>query len=97
MNIAISLAQFIMLALGVMASRILVNSGAVPASSKALSDQIAIFAANQGVWLLAIPAAWLLFAGACAKWKPSLVKSSQSLGVGIAVAVLALIVAIFVL
>lgn len=96
MNIAIALAQFIMLALGVMASRILVNSGAVSAASGLWSDHMTIAAANNGVWFLLIPALWLLFAEGAAKFRPSLAGAAQSLGVGIAVAVLAAIVVVLV-
>lgn len=92
MNIAISLAQFVILALGVMASRILVNSGAVAASATALSDRLTVFIANQGVWLLVIPATWLLCAEGCVKFKPSLAASVQASGVAVAVACLAAIV-----
>lgn len=96
MNIAIALAQFIMLALGVMASRILVNSGAVSANSNVWSDQLTIMAANNGVWFLLIPALWLLFAEGAAKFRPALAGAAQSIGVGIAVAVLAGIVVVLV-
>jgi hypothetical protein len=97
MNIAIAMAQFIMVALGVMASRILVNSGAISAGSTALSDRLAIFASAQGVWLLLIPAAWFLFASGCATFRPAAAGAAQSLGVALAVGLLALIVAMFVL
>jgi hypothetical protein len=91
-NIAIALAQFVILALGVMASRILVNSGAITATS--FADQMAVHAANQGVWLLAIPALWLIFAEGCAKFRPGFASAAQSIGVGLAVALLAGIVLI---
>lgn len=96
MNIAIALAQFIMLALGVMASRILVNSGAVSATSGLWSDRMTIDAANNGVWFLLIPALWLLFAEGITKFRPGLAGTAQSVGVGIAVAVLAAIVVVLV-
>jgi hypothetical protein len=91
-NIAIALAQFVILALGVMASRILVNSGAITPTSWA--DQIAAHAATQGVWLLAIPAVWLIFAEGCANFRPALASTAQSIGVALAVALLAMIVLI---
>lgn len=96
MNIAIALAQFIMLALGVMASRILLNSGAVSASSTLWSDRMTVLVANGGVWLLAIPALWLIFAEWCAKFRPGWGPASQSLGAAIAVAILAAIVVVLV-
>lgn len=96
MNIAIALAQFIMLALGVMASRILLNSGAVSSSSALWSDRMTVLAATGGVWLLLIPALWLLFAEWCAKFRPAFAGTAQSIGVGIAVAVLAAIVVVLV-
>lgn len=96
MNIAIALAQFIMLALGVMASRILFNSGAVSAASGLWSDRMTIFAANNGVWFLLLPALWLLFAEGAAKFRPALAGAAQSIGVGIAIAVLAAIVVVLV-
>lgn len=96
MNIAIAMAQFIMVALGVMASRILVNSGAIPDGPASFSDRAALFASAQGVWLLAIPAAWFLFASGCATFRPALAGGAQSLGVALAVGLLALIVAMFV-
>lgn len=96
MNIAIALAQFIMLALGVMASRILLNSGAVSASSELWSDRMTVLAATGGVWLLAIPALWLMFAEGCAKFRPALGPASQSLGAAVAVVILAAIVAVLV-
>jgi len=92
MNIAIALAQFIMLALAAMASHILVNSGAVTAPASGLSAAITLFVADQGLWLLVIPAAWLLFAGWAEKANSPLAKISQPLGVGITVAILAAIV-----
>lgn len=97
MNIAIAMAQFIMVALAVMASRILVNSGAVTVSSTAWSDRLAVAAAAQGIWLLLIPAAWFIGASLCAVFRPSLVPAAQSFGVALAVGLLALIVAVFVL
>jgi len=96
MNIAIALAQFIMLALGVMASRILLNSGAVSSSSGLWSDRMTVLAATGGVWLLLIPALWLLFAEWCGKFRPAFSGTAQSIGVGIAVAVLAAIVVVLV-
>lgn len=96
MNIAIALAQFIMLALGVMASRILVNSGAIAVPPQGWADQLAVFAANQGVWFLLIPAIWLIVAEWFAKSNSPLAKSAQGLGVGIAVAILAGIVVVLV-
>jgi len=96
MNIAIALAQFIMLALGVMASRILVNSGAIAVPARGWADQLSVFAANQGVWFLLIPAVWLIFAEWFARSNSSLAKVSQGLGVGIAVAILAGIVVVLV-
>lgn len=96
MNIAIALAQFIMLALGVMASRILVNSGAIAVPPKGWADQFAVFAANQGLWFLLIPAVWLVLAEWIAKSNSPLAKSAQGLGVGIAVAILAGIVVVLV-
>ncbi len=96
MNIAIALAQFIMLALGVMASRILVNSGAIAVPAQGWANQLAVFAANQGVWFLLIPAIWLILAEWIAKSKSSMAMAAQGLGVGIAVAILAGIVMVLV-
>jgi hypothetical protein len=92
MNIAIALAQFIMLALAAMASHILVNSGSVATPPGDWSDAITLFVANQGLWLLLIPAGWLLFAGWCEKTQSPLGKIAQPLGAGITVAVLLVIV-----
>lgn len=92
MNIAIALAQFIMLALAVMASHILVNSGSVSSPPETLSDTVTTFVAAQGLWFLAIPAAWLLFAGWCDKTKSRLAPVAQPIGAGLAVAILAVIV-----
>ena len=92
MNIAIALAQFIMLALAAMASHILVNSGSVDADSATWSGHITLFIARQGLWLLIIPAAWLLFAGWCEKANSPLAKIAQPLGVGLTVAILLAIV-----
>lgn len=97
MNIAIAMAQFIMVALAVMASRILVNSGAVSADSTAWSDRLAVTASAQGIWLLLIPATWFFAASLCAVFRPGLVSAAQSLGVALAVGLLVLIVAVFVL
>jgi len=96
MNIAIALAQFIMLALAAMASHILVNSGSVAAPPVTWSDHIATFVANQGLWLLAIPAVWLLFAGWTGKTKSPLANLAQPIGAGITVAILAVIVLVLV-
>lgn len=96
MNIAIALAQFIMLALATMASHILVNSGAITSPPAGLSDAIALFVAADGLWLLIIPAAWLLFAGWCEKTKSPLTQIAQPLGVGITFAVLLAIVLVLV-
>lgn len=96
MNIAIALAQFIMLALATMASHILVNSGSVASPPVTWSDIATTFIANQGLWFLVIPAVWLLFAGWCAKNKSSISASAQPIGVGIAVAILAVIVLVLV-
>jgi len=96
MNIAIALAQFIMLALATMASHILVNSGSVPAPPVTWSDNVTTFVANQGLWFLAIPAAWLMFAGWCQRTKSPVGKTAQPVGVGIAVAILAVIVLVLV-
>ena len=96
MNIAIALAQFIMLALATMASHILVNSGAIASPPAGLSDAIALFVAADGLWLLVIPAVWLLFAGWCEKTKSPLAQIAQPLGVGITFAVLLAIVLVLV-
>ncbi|MEX1044939.1 MAG: hypothetical protein WEC73_02315 [Chthoniobacterales bacterium] len=96
MNIAIALAQFIMLALAAMASHILVNSGSVPTPPVTWSDMVATFVANQGVWLLIIPAAWLGFAGWMEKGKSPLAAIAQPIGVGITVTILAVIVLVLV-
>ena len=96
MNIAIALAQFIMLALATMASHILVNSGSVASPPVTWSDTVTTFIANQGLWFLAIPAAWLMFAGWCEKTKNSLANVAQPIGAGIAVAILAVIVLVLV-
>lgn len=88
MNIAIALAQFIMLALATMASRILVNSGAVSQTNPGLADQAALFVANQGLWLLVIPAAWLMFAEWCTRKKNALAQMVQGIGVGITMLIL---------
>ena len=91
MNIAIALAQFIMLALATMASHILVNSGSVSSPPATWSDAFTTFVANQGLWFLLIPAVWLMFAGWCAKTKGPLANAAQPIGVGIAAAILAAI------
>ena len=52
--------------------------------------------ANQGLWLLVIPAVWLLFAGWAEKAKSPLATIAQPLGAGITVAILALIVLVLV-
>ena len=96
MNIAIALAQFIMLALAAMASRILVNSGSVASPPVTWSDVLTTFVANQGLWFLLIPAAWLLFAEWCGKIKSPLAGAAQPIGAGIAVAILAVIVLVLV-
>jgi hypothetical protein len=96
MNIAIAMAQFIMVALGVMASRILVNSGAIPDAGTAWSDRLAVFASSQGVWLLLIPAGWFILASLCSVFRPALIGPAQSFGVALAVSLLAVIVAMFV-
>ena len=96
MNIAIALAQFIMLALAAMASHILVNSGSVPNPPVTWSDMVATFVANQGLWLLLIPALWLGFAGWTEKAKSPLANIAQPLGAGITVAILAAIVLVLV-
>ena len=96
MNIAIALAQFIMLALATMASHILVNSGSVASPPVTWSDMATTFIANQGLWFLVIPAVWLMFAGWCAKTKGPLSGFAQPIGVGIAVAILAVIVVVLV-
>lgn len=96
MNLPIALAQFIMLALGVMASRILLNSGAISANSSAWADRLAVALATHGIWLLAIPALWLLLAQGCEKFRPRWSGAIQSLGVALAVAVLAGMVGILV-
>ena len=96
MNIAIALAQFIMLALATMASHILVNSGSVASPPVTWSDSVTTFIADQGLWFLVIPAAWLMFAGWCAKTKGRLSGLAQPVGVGIAVAILAVIVLVLV-
>jgi hypothetical protein len=96
MNIAIALAQFIMLALATMASHILVNSGSVASPPVTWSDMVTTFVSNQGLWFLAIPAAWLMFAGWCEKTKSPLAGIAQPIGAGIAVAILAVIVMVLV-
>jgi hypothetical protein len=96
MNIAIALAQFIMLALATMASHILVNSGSVASPPVTWSDIVTIFIANQGLWFLVIPAVWLMFAGWCARTKGPLSGLAQPVGVGVAVAILAVIVIVLV-
>lgn len=91
MNIAIALAQFIMLALGVMAAIILNSSGGTP-DPAAWSTKLQQFAAARGIWLLLIPALWLIVAEWCAKYRPALVKNVQASGVAVVVAILVLIV-----
>jgi len=90
-NIAIALAQFIMLALGVMASIILSSSGDIP-NAGSWSAAVERFAATRGLWLLVIPAAWLLVAEWCARFRPKLLQTAQSAGIGLVVAILAAIV-----
>ncbi len=90
-NIAIALAQFIMLALGVMASIILSSSGDIP-NAGSWSAAVERFAASRGLWLLVIPAAWLLAAEWCARARPKFLGTVQSAGIGIVVAILAAIV-----
>ncbi len=96
MNIAIALAQFVMLALATMASHILVNSGSVSSPPATWSDAIATFISHQGLWLLAIPAVWLFFAGWCGKTKGALANLAQPIGVALAVAILVTIVLVLV-
>ena len=92
MNITIALAQFIMIALAAMASRILVNSGAVSATSAAWTDRAALLVASQGLWLLVIPAVWFFLAESCTRAKPALAPTVQASGVAITVLLLAGIV-----
>lgn len=92
MNIAIALAQFIMLALATMAAHILVNSGSVDSPPVTWTDTLATFIANQGLWFLVVPALWLFFAGWCGKSKSPLAGIAQPIGAGIAFAILAMIV-----
>lgn len=96
MNIAIALTQFIMIALASMASNILVNSGAVPIPPVTWSDHATFYVAHQGLWLLLIPAIWLLFAGWCSKSKGRLSTLAQPVGVAITVMILASIVFVLV-
>ena len=91
MNIAIALAQFIMLALGVMASIILSSSGDIP-DARSWSAAVEKFAATRGLWLLVIPAAWLMAAEWCARVRPKLLQAAQSAGIAIVVAILVAIV-----
>lgn len=91
MNIAIALAQFIMLALGVMASIILSSSGDIP-NAGTWSAAVESFAASRGLWLLLIPAGWLLAAEWCARARPKWLQTAQSAGIGLVVAILAAIV-----
>jgi hypothetical protein len=90
-NIAIALAQFIMLALGVMAAIILSSSGDI-SNAGTWSAAVEKFAAARGLWLLLIPAAWLLAAEWCGRFSPPLLKTAQSVGVGLVVAILVAIV-----
>ena len=92
MNIAIALAQFIMLALATMAAHILVNSGSVASPPVTLSDTLTTFIANQGLWFLLVPAIWLLFAGWSEKRPSPWSGIAQPIGAGIAFAILAMIV-----
>jgi hypothetical protein len=96
MNIAIALAQFIMLALATMAAHILVNSGSVDSPPVTWPDTLTTFTANQGLWLLVLPALWLLFAGWCEKSKSPLAGLAQPIGAGIAFAILAIIVIVLI-
>ncbi|MBJ7326319.1 MAG: hypothetical protein JHC52_03120 [Chthoniobacterales bacterium] len=91
MNIAIALAQFIMLALGVMASIILNSSGDLPGAGT-WAGAVEKFAATRGLWLLIVPATWLLVAEWCARFRPPLLQTAQAAGVGLVVAILAAIV-----
>ncbi len=93
MNLPIALAQFIMLALGVMASRILLTSGAIVVSNGPWHDRMAAWAGTHGLWLLAIPALWLLLTQGCTKLDPRWTTAMQNVGVGIAIVTLAIIVA----
>lgn len=83
MNIAIALAQFISIALGVMCSHILVNAGAVSSTSSAWSDLLTLWIASKGLWLLIVPALWLVFAGWCDKVGGSWAKAAPGLGFAI--------------
>ncbi len=96
MNLAIALAQFIMLALGVMASRILLSCGAIPPGSRAWTDRIPVFVATNGIWLLLIPAVWLLFSSWCTQKQNRWAKGTQGVGMAIAVWILVLIVVVLV-
>lgn len=96
MNIAIALAQFIMLALATMASHILVNSGSVTSPPATWSDTVTTFVAGQGLWFLVIPAVWLMFAGWCSRTKGPASALAQPIGVAVAVAILAVIVLVLV-
>lgn len=97
MNITIALAQFIMIALAAMASRILVNSGAVSATSAEWSDRAATLVATQGLWLLIIPAAWFFVAEGVSRIRPAGAPAIQAAGVAITVLILAGIALMFVL
>lgn len=91
-NIAIALAQFVMLALATMAAHILVNCGSVDANSTAWGDQVTIFISTHGLWFLLIPAVWLLLAVWLQKTKSPLAQLFPGIGAAIAVAILAVIV-----
>jgi len=95
-NIAIALAQFVMLALATMAARILVNCGAVAANSTAWADQGTVFISTHGLWFLLIPAVWLSFAAWLQKTRSPLAGVFPGLGVAIAVAILAVIVLVLI-
>jgi Aconitase A len=92
MNLAIALAQFIMLALATMAARILVNAGSAASPPVTWSDTVATFMANQGLWFLLIPAGWLCLASWCETSQGAWSALAQPIGAGIAFAILALIV-----
>lgn len=90
MILSLGFTQFVLLSLGILALRVLLKAGGYAANVADTFPSFAVFLANQGIWLFAVPLGWVAFAMICTTMSPGKIGEgiARALGVAIVAAII---------
>lgn len=77
MIISIAATQFVFLSLGILALNVLLKAGGYAPNVASKFPDLAVMLGRHGVWMFALPLAWVAFASLCERYgKPAIARVS---------------------